>query len=379
MRLHDTRRRETVPFTAPRTVRVYVCGITPYDSTHLGHAFTYTAFDVLVRYLERRGHTVRYVRNVTDVDDDILRKARELGVDSADLAGREMARFRGDLAALGLRVPDVEPWATEAVEAMLVTIEGLVGSGHAYALRDGRVYFDSGVCDRAPGEFAGLDRAEALRQFAEKGGDPDAPDKRDPLDFLLWQPSAADEPRWASPWGEGRPGWHIECSVMAMEELGPVIDIHGGGEDLVYPHHEAETFQAECLTGQGPFARFWLHTGMVGLDDVKMSKSLGNLVFVGELLGAHRPAAIRRYLLSHHYRASWSHDERALVEAGAALKVWADASQRREHDPGLAREFEAAMADDLDTPRALAALDAAAERGAGATLCDGASTLGFTL
>ena len=379
MRLHDTRRRETIPFTAPRTVRVYVCGITPYDSTHLGHAFTYTAFDVLVRYLERRGHTVRYVRNVTDVDDDILRKAREVGVDSADLARREMARVRGDLAALGLRVPDVEPWATDAVEAMLVTIEGLVGSSHAYALPDGRVYFDSGVCDRAPGTFAGIDRDEALRQFAEKGGDPDATGKRDPLDFLLWQPSAPGEPHWSSPWGQGRPGWHIECSVMAMEELGPVIDIHGGGEDLVYPHHEAETYQAECLTGQGPFARFWLHTGMVGLDDVKMSKSLGNLVFVGELLGSNSPAAIRRYLLSHHYRSSWSHDERALLEAGAALKRWADASQRREHDPGLAREFEAAMEDDLDTPRALAALDAAAERGAGATLCDGATTLGFTL
>ena len=379
MRLHDTRRGAIVPFAAPHTVRVYVCGITPYDSTHLGHAFTYVSFDVLVRYLEARGHRVRYVRNVTDVDDDILRKARELGVASSDLARGEMARFSADLSALGLRAPDVEPWASAAVPAMRTTIAGLLAGGFAYTLPDGRVYFDTTASGRPPGSFAGIDRAEALRQFAEKGGDPEADGKRDALDFLLWQPSAAGEPRWDSPWGAGRPGWHIECSVMAMEELGPVIDIHGGGNDLVFPHHEAENLQAECLTGQAPFARVWLHTGMVARDGVKMSKSLGNLVFVDDLLHTHSPAAVRRYLISHHYRASWSHDPSALEAAEQAVAHWRAAVTGRGTDPDLAAAFDAALAADLDTPGALAVLDEAARSGAGATLRAGAATLGFTL
>ncbi len=379
MRLYDTRRRAVHPFVAPYTVRVYVCGITPYDSTHLGHAFTYTAFDALVRYLEHEGHDVRYVRNVTDVDDDILATSRKLGVPYDELAAAEMARFHRDLAALGLREPEAEPHASDAVPAMLVTIAGLVENGHAYALPDGRVYFDTGQCERPPGAFAGLDRAEATRQFAEKGGDPEASGKRDPLDFLLWQPSADDEPAWDSPWGQGRPGWHIECSVMAMEDLGPVIDIHGGGNDLVYPHHEAETHQAECLTGQGPFARFWMHSGMVALDDVKMSKSVGNLVFVGDLVERYAPQAIRRYLLSHHYRADWSHDETGLAEAGAALKQWDEAAGQRGADPDLLEAFHTAMRDDLDTPTALATIDEAARRGAGDTVRTCAGILGFPL
>jgi L-cysteine:1D-myo-inositol 2-amino-2-deoxy-alpha-D-glucopyranoside ligase len=378
MRLFDTRRAETAELLPDASVRLYVCGITPYDSTHLGHAFTYIVFDALVRVLEHAGHEVRYVRNVTDVDDDILRKARELEVPFDELARREVARFERDLSALNLRPPDVVPLATETVPAIVEAVEDLVARGHAYALDDGRVYFDT--CDgQAYGRLSDLDRDELERQFAEKGGDPDAAGKRSALDFLLWQPSAADEPRWDSPWGAGRPGWHIECSVMAMEHLGPTIDVHGGGNDLVFPHHEAEILQAESLTGQSPFAGFWMHVGMVALDGVKMSKSLGNLVFVSDLVERFEAGAVRRYLLSHHYREGWSYADGELEDAAAAYKRWraAAAGDGRRND--LAPRFFAALHDDLDTPRALAVLDDAAAADAGATLRDLAAVLGFDL
>jgi L-cysteine:1D-myo-inositol 2-amino-2-deoxy-alpha-D-glucopyranoside ligase len=378
MRLYDTRTRRLVSFVAGRTVRVYVCGITPYDASHLGHAFTYTSFDALVRYLEHVGHRVRYARNVTDVDDDILRKARELGVDYLDLADREMARFDRDLAGLGLRAPDVSPRATAAVPAMVAAVDGLVRRGAAYPLEDGRVYFDTGATPGF-GALSGLDRPAMLREFAENGGDPQAGGKRDTLDFLLWQPSAADEPSWPSPWGPGRPGWHIECSVMAMEELGGVIDIHGGGVDLVFPHHEAEIVQAEELTGQRPFARVWLHAGMVDLDGTKMSKSRGNLVFVTDLLECYEGAAVRRYLLEHHYRSTWAYAAAGLDDAAAAYKRWVEAAGSSGRRADLRAAFHRAMADDLDTPTALAVLDEAARAGAGATLRELTAVLGFAL
>jgi L-cysteine:1D-myo-inositol 2-amino-2-deoxy-alpha-D-glucopyranoside ligase len=378
MRLYDTRTRRLVPFVAGRTVRVYVCGITPYDAGHLGHAFTYACFDALVRYLEHAGHRVRYARNVTDVDDDILRKARELGVDYLDLADRETAHFERDLAGLGLRAPDTSPRATTAVPAIVAAVDGLVRRGAAYALDDGRVYFDTGAT-AGFGALSRLDRPAMLREFAEKGGDPEAGGKRDALDFLLWHPSAPDEPSWPSPWGPGRPGWHIECSVMAMEELGAVIDIHGGGIDLVFPHHEAEIVQAEELTGQRPFARLWLHAGMVGLDGEKMSKSRGNLVFVTDLLECYEGAAVRRYLLEHHYRSTWAHAEAALDDAAAAYKRWVEAAGTHGRRADLQAAFHRAMADDLDTPSALAVMDEAAGAGAGATLREMATVLGFGL
>jgi L-cysteine:1D-myo-inositol 2-amino-2-deoxy-alpha-D-glucopyranoside ligase len=376
LRLYDTRTDRVGGFVAGRTVRLYVCGITPYDSTHLGHAFTYTAFDVLVRYLQHRGHDVRYVRNVTDVDDDILRKAREVGRPAAEIARAETARFDRDLAALGLLEPDSVPWASRYVPAMVDWICGLARAGAAYALADGRVYFDTAAAARF-GELSRLDRPAMLEQFAEKGGDPDAPGKRDRLDFLLWQPSAPDEPSWQTEWGAGRPGWHIECSVMANEELGPVIDIHGGGQDLVFPHHEAEILQAEGLTGQGPFARVWMHVGMVGLDGVKMSKSLGNLVFVSDLLERHEPGAVRRYLLEHHYRSAWSYSDAELDWAAADFKQWREAAGGTERAADLEARFHDAMDADLDTPAALAVLDEAASRGAGGSLRRLAGILGF--
>ncbi|MBA2528968.1 MAG: cysteine--tRNA ligase [Euzebyales bacterium] len=378
MRLYDTRTRQVGDFHAGRTVRLYVCGITPYDSTHLGHAFTYTAFDTLTRWLEHRGHRVISVRNITDVDDDILRKSRELGMDSSELAHREVARFDRDLAGLGLRPPDAAPRATQTVPAIVQAVRGLVAGGHAYVVDGGRVYFDTARAGRF-GELSGLGRDTMLAEFAEKGGDPEAPGKRDPLDFLLWQPSAGGEPAWDSDWGPGRPGWHIECSVMAAEHLGAVVDIHGGGSDLVFPHHSAEMLQAESLSGQGPFARIWMHVGMVALDGVKMSKSLGNLVFVSDLLERFESGAVRRYLLAHHYRQGWSYDDADLDEAAAGYKRWRDAAGRDGRRDDLAARFAAAMDDDLDTPAAIATLDEAAAAGAGATLRDLAAVLGFTL
>ena len=376
MRLYDTRTRTIKDVIAGHTMRVYVCGITPYDSTHLGHAFTYASFDALIRYLEHLGHAVRYTRNVTDVDDDILRKARELGLDFRELADREMRRFRDDLTALGIRDADAEPLATDTIPAIITAVEGLVNRGNAYALDDGRVYFDVTSAGERFGQLSRLDRDRMLTEFAEKGGDPEAPNKRDALDFLLWHPSAEGEPSWPSPFGAGRPGWHIECSVMAMEEMGAVIDVHGGGNDLVYPHHEAEILQAECLTHQSPFSRFWMHTGMVALDNVKMSKSLGNLVFVSDLRGRAPTAAIRKMLLSHHYRSSWSYTEAELEGCIDDVAAWAKAGEDGT-DEALEAQFHECMSDDLDTPDALRLIDEAAASGAGATVQRLSGILGF--
>ena len=377
MRLYDTRTRQVHDVVAGHTVRIYVCGITPYDSTHLGHAFTYVAFDALIRYLEHLGHRVLYTRNVTDVDDDILRKARELGMDFADLAEREVARFHDDLRALGLRDPEAEPLATATVPAIVSAVTGLVRRGAAYALDDGRVYFDTVATGERFGMLSRLDRDRMLTEFAEKGGDPEAPGKKDPLDFLLWQPSAEGEPRWESPFGDGRPGWHIECSVMAMEEMGSVIDIHGGGNDLIFPHHEAEILQAELLTGQAPFSRFWAHVGMVGLDGDKMSKSVGNLIFVSDLRERSSAAAIRRMLLAHHYRSTWSFSEEELRTATEGIARWQSAGTAGT-DADAERRFHERMADDLDTPGAIAVIDEAAAGGAGATASHLAAILGFS-
>jgi L-cysteine:1D-myo-inositol 2-amino-2-deoxy-alpha-D-glucopyranoside ligase len=378
--LHDTRRRGRHPFHPGATVRLYVCGITPYDSAHLGHAFVYTVFDVLVRHLEARGHRVVYARNVTDVDDDILRTARQRGVNVDVLARTEAARLEANLRRLGLREPDVVPYVSEAVPDMLPLVAGLLGQGLAYALPDGRVYADTAAM---PGflAFSGLDREQALQQFAEKGGDPDAEGKRDPLDFLLWQPSLPDEPSWPAPWGAGRPGWHLECSVMAMQHLGATIDVHGGGSDLVFPHHEAEVLQSEGLTGQAPFARFWLHVGMVGLEGTKMSKSLGNLVFLGDLLDRVPADAVRHLLLRHHYRSAWDYEEAQLEHSVATVARWraVAASADPAAPDGVLARVRARLDDDLDTPGALAVLDEAAAAGDGAGVAAGAAHLGFRL
>ncbi len=377
MRLYDTRRQSAETFSPGATVRLYVCGITPYDAAHLGHAFVYTTFDVLIRRLEAQGRRVQYVRNVTDVDDDILRTARNRGVNFEVLARSEAAKLDTNLRRLGLRDPDVIPYATETVPAMIPMVQGLLDAGLAYALPDHRVYADTGAM---PGflSFSRLDREQALAEFTEKGGDPDAEGKKDRLDFLLWQPSLPDEPAWETPWGAGRPGWHLECSVMAQEHLGTVIDIHGGGSDLVFPHHEAEILQSESFSGQGPFARFWMHVGMVGLEGTKMSKSLGNLVFLGDLLDTYDPWAVRHMLLRHHYRTEWSYTGEEMEASAATIKSLRSAADGdRSRIGGLRDAVAQRVDDDLDTPGALALIDDAVSAGDGAAARLAAADLGF--
>lgn len=364
MRLYDTARRAVVPFEPGPVVLMYTCGITPYDATHLGHAATYVTYDVLQRRLRDRGHETRCVRNVTDVDDDILRKARELGVHYLDLAAAETARFDADMEALNV----IECWSEPRATSAIADIRGFIGMvldrGHAYE-SGGSVYFAVGSFDRF-GQISHYDREEMIALARQHGGNPDDPNKRDPLDFVLWQPSAPDEPSWESLWGPGRPGWHIECSALALRELDTTIDLHGGGSDLIFPHHECEAAQSEAATGV-PFVRHWMHQAMVRMDGEKMSKSLGNLVFISDLRTQWDVRAIRLAIVAHHYRDSWEWDDTLMPAAAARLDAWTAATVA----VGAVDSVDALDAvrsrldDDLDTPGAVAAIDAAVARGEG--------------
>ncbi|MGH9190179.1 MAG: cysteine--tRNA ligase [Acidimicrobiales bacterium] len=358
MRLYDTARGEVVEFRPGPLVTMYTCGITPYDATHIGHASTYVLYDVLQRRLRDLGHRTHCVRNVTDVDDDILRKARELGIDYQELAAAETIRFQADMAALGMLPAYSEPAATSAIHDILGFIGMVLESGHAYQA-GGAVYFSVGSFERF-GEVSHLDRGQMLAAAAQNGGRPDDPAKRDPLDFVLWQPSEPGEPAWDSMWGRGRPGWHIECSALALRELGTTIDLHGGGTDLVFPHHECEAAQSEAATGE-PFVRHWLHAPMVTLDGVKMSKSLGNLVFVSELLKEWDPMAVRLAILDHSHRQPWAWHDELLPAATSRLEQWRSSGP----GDGAMTEVRAALDDDLDLPRAVEAVDSAVSSGEG--------------
>jgi L-cysteine:1D-myo-inositol 2-amino-2-deoxy-alpha-D-glucopyranoside ligase len=359
VRLYDTARREIVPFEPPdHVVTMYTCGITPYDSTHLGHAATYLTYDVLQRRLRDLGHETRCVRNITDVDDSILPKARELGVHYLDLAASELARFDADMERLGMLPAWSEPRATSAIPDIRGFIGMVLDRGFAYQA-GGAVYFEVAKFPKF-GEISHYSRDEMLAFAKERGGNPDDPNKRDPLDFVLWQPSLPDEPAWDSLWGPGRPGWHIECSALALRELGTTIDLHGGGSDLIFPHHECEAAQSEAATGE-PLVRHWMHQAMVRMDGEKMSKSLGNLVFVSDLSKDWDPRSIRLACLVHHYRDSWEWRDSLMPEAQQRLTAWVDAG---EGDGALA-EVRAALDEDLDTPAAIAAIDVAAARGEG--------------
>ena len=353
MQLFDTARDAIVPFEPGPEVRMYVCGITPYDSTHLGHANTYLSYDLLIRRLEDLGHEVKLVRNITDVDDSILPKARELGVDFLDLAARETARFHGDMVALDTRPVFEEPHATKWVAEMVELIEVLETKGHTYVV-DGTVFYDVATFGSF-GALSGYDEATMIGYSAERGGDPTDPRLRNPLDFVLWQPSLPDEPTWPSPWGEGRPGWHIECSAMSMGILGPTLDLHGGGSDLIFPHHECSRAQSEAANGV-TFARHWMHCGMVGYQGTKMSKSLGNLVFVSELSRQADPRAIRLALMRHHYRTDWEWFD-GDIDSGSQMldRLWRAAGARGGPDPApYAERLRAALDDDHDArPRRL--------------------------
>jgi len=362
MRLYDTARRAVVPFEPGPVVTMYTCGITPYDATHLGHAATYVTYDVLQRRLRDLGHETRCVRNVTDVDDDLLRKARELGVHYLDLAAAETARFDADMVALNV----VECWSEPRATSAIADIRGFIGmvleNGHAY-VSGGSVYFDVSTVDTF-GQISHYTRDEMIELARQHGGNPDDPNKRDPLDFVLWQPSAPDEPAWESLWGPGRPGWHIECSALALRELDTTIDLHGGGSDLIFPHHECEAAQSEAATGV-PFVRHWMHQAMVRMDGEKMSKSLGNLVFISELRKTYDTRAIRLGIVAHHYRDSWSWNDEIMPAAADRLEAWLATSSVEgvaDSDSAL-DEVRARLDDDLDTPGAVAVIDAAVARG----------------
>jgi L-cysteine:1D-myo-inositol 2-amino-2-deoxy-alpha-D-glucopyranoside ligase len=357
MRLRNTETNAVQPLEpGTHPVRMYVCGITPYDTTHLGHAFTYVLFDVLVRTLRATGQPVRYVQNVTDVDDDIIRRARELGTTWDHLSVKETALYEADMAALNVLAPDVFPRASQTIPKIIALIRRLEAQGHAYA-RGGNVYFRvSSVTDY--GRLSRLSREDMVRLSAERGADPNDPRKQDPLDFILWQASASGEPCWPSPWGDGRPGWHIECSAMVLEHLGVQVDVHGGGADLIYPHHESEIAQSESATGVRPFARIWTHVGMLRYQGEKMSKSLRNLVLVRDLLQRYDADSIRVLLLRHHYHDAWEYTEDQLEDAAAWTRRLQAAAGRAGPPAGVPHAgVRAALEDDLDSPRALRLLE----------------------
>ncbi len=362
LRLYDTARQAIAPFEPGPVVTMYTCGITPYDATHLGHASVYLVYDVLQRRLRDIGHDTKCVRNVTDVDEPLFAKARELGVHYLDLAAEQEARFNRDMDALNVLPVYSEPRASSAIADIRGFIGMVLDRGFAYEAGGG-VYFD---VSRFPsfGSISHYDEPTMLALAKERGGNVDDVHKRHPLDFVLWQPSAADEPSWDTMWGPGRPGWHIECSALALRELGSTVDLHGGGTDLIFPHHECERAQSEAATGE-PFVRHWMHVGLVRKDGEKMSKSLGNLVFIDHLREMWDPRAIRLAVIEHHYRDSWDWDDELMPRAAARVDHW-----RAGSGPGGERgkalgEVRDLLDDDLDTPAALAAIDDAVARGEG--------------
>ena len=358
MRLYDTSRRDIVPFTPNELVLMYTCGITPYDATHLGHASTFLFYDILQRRLIDLGHTVRCVRNVTDVDDPLFAKARELGVHYLDLAAGEEARFNRDMEALEMLPAYSTPRASSAITDIRKFIGLVLDRGFAYAV-GGSVYFD---VTKVPtfGEVSHYSHEQMLEFARQRGGNVDDPQKRNPLDFVLWHPSADDEPAWDATWGAGRPGWHIECSALALRDLGTTIDLHGGGSDLIFPHHECERAQSEAATGE-TFVKHWMHVAMVFKDGEKMSKSLGNLVFVDQLRTLWDPRSIRIAIIEHHYRKEWEWDETLMPRSSARLTQWVASVGGTQSD--LLDSVRACLDNDLDTPGALALIDAAAAKG----------------
>ena len=362
MNLYNSATRALEPLTVTGNhVGIYVCGVTPYDTTHAGHAFTFLTFDILVRFLRHLGHDVTYVQNVTDIDDDILRKARELGTTWDELGRRETDKYLADMRQLNAVPFDHYLRATETVPLMISLIEPLIEGEHAY-VSDGNVYF-SVESDPEFGKLSRIPRDEMLSVANERGNIPDDPNKRDPLDFVLWQAAKPGEPTWDSPWGPGRPGWHIECSAMSMSVLGKSIDIHGGGEDLIFPHHECEIAQSENATGVRPFARYWMHAAMVEYQGEKMSKSLGNLVIASDVLQHYPADAFRLYLFSHHYRAPWEYVDEEIEEWADLARDMREAIETPSYavgelldSTGHRKRFMASMENDLDTPGAIAQL-----------------------
>jgi L-cysteine:1D-myo-inositol 2-amino-2-deoxy-alpha-D-glucopyranoside ligase len=367
--LFDTARDGVYPTGGdpdPSRRTMYVCGITPYDATHLGHAATMIVFDLINRAWRDAGLQVTYVQNVTDIDDPLLERANRDGEDWLVLAMRETALFREDMEALRIVPPAHYVGAVESIPAIAERVVELIDRGAAYRLEDGSgdVYFDLKAAPRF-GYESHLDRATMRVLSAERGGDPDRAGKRDPLDPLVWRGARDGEPAWdGGPLGPGRPGWHIECAVIALRLLGSVIDVQGGGNDLLYPHHECSAAHAEVLTGDAPFARHYVHAGMIGLDGEKMSKSKGNLVFVSRLRGdGVDPMAIRLALIGAPYRSDRQWTDELLKAGQQRLATWRAAVAAPTGPDGfeLIAALRRALADDLDTPTALRVVDEWAE------------------
>lgn len=362
--LHDTASAGRVVTRPEGPAGLYVCGITPYDATHIGHASTYLAFDLLNRAWRSAGHEVRFVQNVTDVDDPLLERADKVGVEWTELAERETELFRQDMQALRVLAPAAYVGAVESIPLVIALIERLDAAGAVYRVEQDLYY--SVAADQAFGTESRYDRATMLELFGERGGDPERAGKKDPLDPVVWRGERPGEPSWESPWGPGRPGWHIECAAIALEHLGASFDVQGGGSDLIFPHHEMCAGHAQVASGE-PFARAYSHAGMVGYGGEKMSKSRGNLVFVSALRNSDiDPMAVRLTLLRHHYRDDWEWTDEQLFTAVDDLGRWRQAfslGAGAAAAPVVAEVLEA-LADDLDAPRATAAID----RWAAATL-----------
>ncbi|MBL7119131.1 MAG: cysteine--tRNA ligase [Dehalococcoidia bacterium] len=357
MKIFNTLSGQKEEFTPQgEVVKMYVCGVTPYSECHIGHAMSYIVFDVVLRYLEFRGYKAKYVQNFTDVDDKIIDRANQLGISASELAEKFIARYFADMDALNIRRADVYPRATEEIPKIIEVIQGLIDKGHAYEA-EGDVYFRV----RSDPDYGKLSQQdlEALQSGArvEAGSE-----KEHPLDFALWKAAKPGEPCWESPWGEGRPGWHIECSAMSLRHLGDTLDIHGGGRDLIFPHHENEIAQSESFTGVTPFVKYWMHNGLVQLGEDKMSKSLGVLVTIKEVLERFRPDAVRLFILSSHYRSPVSFSEEGLEAAEKGMERLRQAARGEGKGEGAAsidigsfrQSFVEAMDDDFNSAQAIA-------------------------
>jgi cysteinyl-tRNA synthetase len=340
-------------------VKMYVCGVTPYDNAHIGHAMSYIVFDVIRRYLQFRGYKVKYVQNITDIDDKIIDRANQLGISTHELAEKYTSSYFADMDALNIGRADIYPKATEEIPKIIEVIQGLIDKGYAYPA-GGSVYFRVRN-DPDYGKLAHRSLDSMMAGECAVGGE----EKEDPMDFALWKASKPGEPSWPSPWGQGRPGWHIECSAMSLKYLGDTLDIHGGGQDLIFPHHENEIAQSESFTGVKPFVKYWLHNGLVQLGEDKMSKSIGNLITIKEALGKYSPDAIRIFILSSHYRSPLTYSEEGLEAAWRGAERLQQAA-RGEGRKGKADEridvepyrnrFVEAMDDDFNTAQAVATL-----------------------
>jgi L-cysteine:1D-myo-inositol 2-amino-2-deoxy-alpha-D-glucopyranoside ligase len=358
VRVHNTSTNALAETRPDGPARLYVCGITPYDATHIGHAATFVGFDLLNRAWRNAGHEVVYVQNVTDVDDPLFERAEKVGIDWRDLAARETELLRQDMAALRILPPDHFPGAEESLDLIVALIQRLQDAGAIYTVDDD-LYF-SVSADPAFGTESGWTREQMLAVFADRGGDPDRPGKKDPLDCLVWRAERPGEPALDSVLGPGRPGWHVECTAMALDLLGERFDVQGGGTDLVFPHHEMCASEAQVLTGT-PYAQAYVHAGMVAYDGAKMSKSKGNLVFVSQLRNSDvDPMAIRLTLLRHHYRSDWEWTDDQLWESVDMLDRWRRALAVGSGAPAapVVETVLAALATDLDAPAAVAAVDA---------------------